>query len=97
MGLLNQGGLQTLITNWIGNGENQAISMEQVAAIFGQDKLASFAEQLGIQTDTATQGITDMLPELIEKNSSPADLVGNVLQSGALGNIAKDMLGKLFK
>jgi uncharacterized protein YidB (DUF937 family) len=97
VGLLNKGGLASLVTSWLGDGKNSPISVSQIVAILGQDKIASFAKAIGANTDTATKGLSEMLPELIDKNSSGGNLLSSVLKSGAAEGIAKSVLGNLFK
>ena len=60
--------------------------------MFGGDKLANFANQLGLDQDSANNGLSEMLPNLVDKSSSG----GNLLESvGGLGG-ALDMAKKLF-
>jgi len=73
--------------SWLGDGANEAVSGEQVSNALGQDKVAAFAEQLGIGQEEAGGALSDLLPNLIDQNSSGGDLLG-----GLAG-----MASKLFK
>jgi uncharacterized protein YidB (DUF937 family) len=89
---LNSGGLSAAVSSWLGDGANQGISPAQVTALFGPDKVADFASQLGLSHEEAAGGLADALPQMVDKASSGGsllDAVGGV--SGAL-----NLAGKLF-
>ena len=88
------GGLASLASSWLGNGANEGISAAQITDVFGGAKLNSFADQLGIDANTAAQGLSDVVPSLIDKNSEGGNLLGGAAANAA--NIAKDVFGKLF-
>lgn len=81
------GGLAAMASSWLGDGGNQAISPNQIMELLGQGKIADFAQQLGLGTDKAAEGLAGIIPDLIDSNSK-----GGALLSNAAGSI----LGKLF-
>ena len=81
------GDLGGALQSWLGDGDNDAVSAEQVTSALGADKVAEFASQLGIGQEEAGGALSDLLPNLIDQNSSGGDLVG-----GLMG-----MASKLFK
>ncbi len=81
------GGLASMAASWLGDGGNQAISASQIMSVLGQSNVAGFASQLGLDTDTAAQGLADILPGAIDKNSA-----GGSFLSGA----ASSVLGKFL-
>lgn len=85
------GGLADLASSWLGGGDNEAISPSTLMDVLGNDQVSEFARQLGLGEDTAAEGLAQMIPELIDGNSEGGDLLG-----GAVGDMAKGMLGKLF-
>ena len=89
----SEGGLASVVSSWIGGGENEAIDGSQLSNLLGSDAISGFAEKLGIDTDTALSGLTDALPNMIDKatpeGSSLLDSVGGL--DGLMG-----MAGKLF-
>ena len=44
-------GMGGLVSSWIGTGENQPVSGEQIAQMFGNDKIQEIAQKLGISED----------------------------------------------
>ena len=89
-------GLASMVTLWLGDGENTAISGSQVRGIFGQDKVSEFASKLNIDEGTASNGLADMLPQLIDKASSGGSMIESAMGSmGGAGGLM-GMAGKLF-
>ncbi len=68
-------GLGDIAASWLGNGENLPISAEQVSALFGSEKLSNFASSLGIDSDSAIETITQVLPNLVDSSSPDGTLV----------------------
>ena len=75
------------LQSWLGDGANEAVSAEQVTSALGADQVAEFAGKLGIGQEEAAGGLMELIPNLIDQNSSGGDLMG-----GLAG-----MAGKLFK
>jgi len=60
-------GLEETVKSWIGTGENQPISQEQVRDTLGADKVRDFAEKSGMSEDQATRELQDILPDVMDK------------------------------
>ena len=89
-------GLASMAASWLGDGANSAISGSQVMDIFGKDKVTEFASKLNIDEATASNGLADMLPQLIDKASSGGSLLDSAMGSmGGAGGLM-GMAGKLF-
>ena len=89
-------GLASMAASWLGDGENSAISGSQVMDIFGKDKVSEFASKLDIDEGTASDGLADMLPQLIDKASSGGSMLESAMGSmGGAGGLM-GMAGKLF-
>jgi len=89
-------GLAGMAASWLGDGANSAISGSQVLDIFGKDKVTEFASKLNIDEGTASNGLADMLPQLIDKASSGGSLLDSAMGSmGGAGGLM-GMAGKLF-
>jgi uncharacterized protein YidB (DUF937 family) len=85
-----KGGLGHLADSWVGTGENLPVNGDQVSEVFGQDKIAQMANQLGMSHGDVSGGLAKMLPELIN-HVTPN---GQVPQDH---NMIQDALGMLFK
>ncbi len=90
---MDSGGLAGVAKSWLGDGDNESISTDQVTSMFGSDKISEFASQLGLSQDEAAGGLADALPQLVDNASSGGsilDSIGGV--SGAM-NIASKIFG----
>ena len=84
-----QAGLGGAMNSWIGTGENQAVSAEQVTSALGEDKISELAQEMGMsQSDTASQ-LSDILPGLIDRLTPNGQA-----PAGGLGN-SGDLMGML--
>jgi len=89
-------GLASMATSWLGDGANSAMSGSQVMDIFGNDKVSEFASKLNIDEAAASDGLADMLPQLIDKASSGGSMLESAMGSmGGAGDLM-GMAGKLF-
>lgn len=86
------GGLGSMVGSWLGDGANEGVNPGQLMEMFGGDKLSAFAGNLGVDQDSATQGLGNVLPDLVDQSSSGGSLLDSV---GGLGG-ALDMAKKLF-
>lgn len=82
------GGLQSVVSSWLGDGANDAISPDQVVSAFGEAKLADFAKQVGVDSGKAAGGLANALPQMIDKFSSGGNLLETALgSSGGVGGL----------
>ena len=90
------GGLASMASSWLGDGANEAMSGNQVMELFGKDKVSEFASKLNVDEGTASNGLADMIPQLIDKASSGGSLLESAMGSmGGVGGLM-GMAGKLF-
>ena len=76
-------GLGGLVTSWIGTGENQPVSGEQIEQTFGSDKIQEIAQRLGISGTEASGGLAALLPQIIDKLTPEGKLPeGGLLDQG---------------
>ncbi|MGO9483950.1 MAG: YidB family protein [Rhodomicrobium sp.] len=60
-------GLGPTIQSWVGNGENQPISPDQVHQALGSDTIQQLAAKLGIPPDQLAAKLSEVLPQAIDK------------------------------
>jgi uncharacterized protein YidB (DUF937 family) len=91
----NQAGLGDAVSSWIGRGENQAISGDQLSSALGSDFVTKAASQLGLDPSQLSGQLAQMLPGLIDKltpnGAAPAGGLGN---AGDLMGMLGGLLGK---
>jgi uncharacterized protein YidB (DUF937 family) len=79
-GLLAQsGGLQGLATkfsqsghggifsSWVGMGENQEISAEQIQRVLGSEQVSALATKMGVDPAQASHFLAEYLPKVVDK------------------------------
>ena len=79
-GLLTQsGGLQGLankfsqsgcggaFASWVGMGENQPISSDQIQKALGSDQISALAARMGVDPALASQFLAEYLPKIVDK------------------------------
>lgn len=97
MGALSDGNLGETIKSWIGNGENMPIDVSQITDVLGSDKVAQFADQLGISFESAQQALADALPDIVDKATPEGESVlNNLLESVGGVEGAMGMFKKMF-
>jgi len=93
---LAAGGMGDQVESWMGDGENQEVSADQVKNALGEDGVNQVAEKLGVDADTAASQLKDILPSLMDKASSGGDLMSQFTGGGAGGllGMAKGLFNK---
>ena len=84
-----QAGLGDVVRSWIGNGQNQPVSGDQLTKVLGADTLTGLAEKIGMSQDDAAGQLSNILPGLIDKLTPQGQA-----PAGGLGN-AGDLMGML--
>lgn len=55
--------------SWLGNERNQSISADEIVQALGQPKIQELAKRLGIAERRTSEGLSAMLPQLIDAAS----------------------------
>lgn len=82
-------GLGNVVSSWVGSGQNQPVSGEQLTDVLGADTIAELAEKLGTSQGDAAGQLSDILPDLIDRLTPQGQA-----PAGGLGN-ADDLMGML--
>ncbi len=89
---LQEKGLGSIVESWLGDGENAPISGDQIAELFGSEKIAQIASQLGSDEGSVLDALSDALPQVVDNASSGGSLLDSI---GGLEG-AWNMARKLF-
>jgi uncharacterized protein YidB (DUF937 family) len=84
---LKSSGLGDQVSSWVGTGENAKIDPTKLTQALGTEQIAALAQKAGVTVEQAQQGITDLLPGVIDKLSPAGQLPG--------ADQAADLLKKL--
>jgi uncharacterized protein YidB (DUF937 family) len=89
MAKFQQAGLGDVVGSWVGSGQNQPVSGDQLTNVLGADTMAGLAEKLGMSQGDAAGQLSNILPGLIDKLTP-----NGAAPAGGLGN-AGDLMGML--
>jgi uncharacterized protein YidB (DUF937 family) len=83
---LNNKGMGQQVQSWIGRGQNQPISGNDVQRAVDPAKLQQMAQQQGMSTDEFSSHVAQALPDMVDQ-ATPEGMVPK--QSGNLKNLLK--------
>ena len=86
-------GLSDVASSWLGDGGNSPISPQHVGQLLDSDKLQAFASALNLDMGSVTEGLSKVIPNLIDRSSTGGqlrDLGGSEL--GDLVNQFKNLI-----
>jgi uncharacterized protein YidB (DUF937 family) len=76
-GLLQQfqrAGFAEQADSWVSTGQNLPISPDAIGQVFGNDTLSRIARQAGISEAEASQGLSQLLPEVVDRFTPDGNL-----------------------
>ncbi|WP_353155749.1 YidB family protein [Herminiimonas fonticola] len=80
---LQGSGLGDQVASWIGTGENQAVSGDQIKNALGEDNIQQIAQQAGVEPEHASAGLAQLLPQIIDKLTPNGQVPqGDLLEQG---------------
>ncbi len=86
-----------IFSSWVGTGQNQPVSPEQITQALGHDQVSQLAQQAGVSHGEAASGLAQLLPSIIDKLTPHGTApTGNALEQG-LSSLLSGGLGNLFK
>ena len=60
-------GLGGVVQSWISTGQNQAVDGQQIQNVLGGGQLDALAERFGIPKETLSNGLAQVLPQVVDK------------------------------
>jgi uncharacterized protein YidB (DUF937 family) len=107
-GLLTQsGGLQGLaskfsqsgqgdaFSSWVGMGENQSVSTNQVQEALGSDQIRAIATKMGVDPNLASQFLAEYLPKIVDKLTPAGKVDPNANTQQGLAALLPSLLQSL--
>jgi len=92
---LTKNGLGEIVGSWLGNGTNKSISLEQIIELLGSDKIAAFAEELGLTHKSAASALAEAVPPMVDQATSGEGSILNEMMGGSTDPM--EMLSKMFR
>ena len=66
LGRLTQKGYGQQAASWVGTGDNEPLPPGAIDEIFGASELQEVADRAGISNDEAREGISELLPDVVD-------------------------------
>ena len=88
---LQAGGLGGKLQSWIGTGQNQPVSPDEVHRALGEDTVNQIAQDSGVAPHEASAGLAAILPMLIDRMTPHGKLPDDGSMDGVLGQIKQQM------
>jgi uncharacterized protein YidB (DUF937 family) len=63
----SQSGQGDAFSSWVGMGENQPVSGNQVQEALGSDEIRAIATKMGVDPNLASQFLAEYLPKIVDK------------------------------
>jgi len=63
----SQGGQGGAFSSWVGMGENQPISSNQIQNVLGSEQVKALAAKMGVDPTQASQFLAEYLPKVVDK------------------------------
>jgi uncharacterized protein YidB (DUF937 family) len=89
-----QQGLGGVVQSWIGTGQNQPVSGEQVQTALGNDKIQELAAKLGTSPEAASSTVAQYLPQVIDHLTPNGQIPSH---SANLMEMGESLLQKFLK
>jgi uncharacterized protein YidB (DUF937 family) len=84
---LQQGGLGDQVQSWVGTGNNEKISGDQITQALGPDAIDQAASAAGTSPDDAAKKLANVLPQLVDKVSPQGSMPDATTIQDALGQV----------
>jgi Uncharacterized protein conserved in bacteria len=66
-GKFSQSGQGNAFSSWVGMGENQPVSSDQIQEALGSDQIRAIATKMGVDPNLASQFLAEYLPKIVDK------------------------------
>jgi len=84
-------GLGEQARSWVSPGQNQPIPADALGRVFGVDGLAAIAQQAGLSESETTTGLSQLLPEIIDRTTPE----GRIPDDDQLTRSLQDLMRRL--
>ena len=90
-------GLGSLVSSWVGTGQNLPISADQLQHVLGSDQIKELAAKAGISPETASSHLSQLLPMLIDHLTPNGQVAATSPSTSSVLEEGLDMLKGLGK
>jgi uncharacterized protein YidB (DUF937 family) len=97
-GLMNkfsQAGQGNAFSSWVGTGQNQSISSDQIQNVLGSEQVKALAAKLGIDPNQASSFLAEYLPKVVDKLTPAGKIDPNADHQQGLASLIPSLLQSL--
>jgi uncharacterized protein YidB (DUF937 family) len=95
MAKFNQAGQGDAFKSWIGTGENQPISGNEVHQVLGSEQVNALAAKLGIDPNQASHLLAEYLPKVVDQLTPAGKIEEGVDHQQGLADLIPSLLQSL--
>jgi uncharacterized protein YidB (DUF937 family) len=88
----SQSGASNAFSSWVGTGENQPISGNQIAQVLGSDQVKALAAKMGIDPAQASAVLAQYLPKVVDKLTPQGQIDPNANHPADLASLIPALL-----
>jgi uncharacterized protein YidB (DUF937 family) len=90
---MKDSGLSDQVASWIGTGENQPVSGDQIKDALGADQVQEIASKAGIEPEHASTGMAQLLPQIIDQLTPNGQVPQNELLAQGMSMLKNKLFG----
>jgi uncharacterized protein YidB (DUF937 family) len=90
-------GASNVFSSWVGMGENQTISANQVEQVLGCDQVKALASKMGIDPAQASDMLAQYLPKVVDKLTPQGQIDPNANHQADLASLIPALLQNFAK
>lgn len=84
-------GMGDVVASWVGTGQNQSITPDQITQALGQENIQVITKQINIPAEQSGNLLSELLPALIDKLTPD----GQVPDQNQMASLGKNVLASL--
>ena len=88
----SQGGASNTFSSWVGMGENEPISANQIQQVLGSEQVRALASKMGIDPAQASDMLAQYLPKVVDKLTPQGAIDPNANHQANLASLIPALL-----
>ena len=92
----SQSGAGGAFSSWVGTGQNQSISGNQIQEALGSEQVKALAAKMGIDPAQASTLLAQYLPKVVDKLTPQGQIDPNANHQQALADLVPSLLQNFF-
>jgi uncharacterized protein YidB (DUF937 family) len=92
----SQSGAAGAFASWVGTGQNQSVSGNQVQQALGSEQVRQLAAKMGIDPNQASALLAEYLPKVVDKLTPQGKVDPNANHQQDLANLVPSLLQSFF-